>query len=376
MKKTILFLFLFSLIHSVHAQVNLVSFDVKKSTTVNVTSNCQVVFSTSAIKATIQGKDLTVSPNAKIYPSYTKQLNSTDFDIGLIFKVKPSTDTVYFKIDGYQDFDFWYQDGKDIDGKISKDTPDNVIGSYAVYRKGNGSIGSGGKACHIYRAKLIDKNLNELYCTMYYLNGQLAVKFDKDRAIYPAILDPIMGYSPIGATASTQLNAYWEATDIGYTTENITVTSMTLCIYNVNVGLYSMHGALYSQGVGTLDKVAGSEAIMLITQATKPTQDSEWTTKEINANLIAGVTYFLAVQSDHIASYIARDNIGSNTLAYYTRAYDGIMPATTGGVSTASQKFSSFVIYTIGGGATEYKFPKQHEAMGKGIGKGIGRGLK
>ena len=337
--------------HSGYCQT-VINFDPKKSTTTVVSPNCQVIYSTSAIKATIYGKDLTVSPSVKTWGAYTKQLNKTDFDIGLFFKVKPSSDTVYFKIDGYNDFNFVYQaDGIDKFGKPYK-LDDNLNGSYSIQSKSN-EIGKTGQVAVIYRAKLIDKNLNNLYCTMYYLNGQLAVKFDKDKAIYPAVLDPTVGITAIRTGSDNQYYSYWGAYKLGFMPENGTATSIKLCMWaplgaNEKCALYADTGANYPG-----DLIANSYAgAIAITRTAIPTQDSEWTDNVINATLFKGTTYWVTrVTSNDSAPTGYGVEEGGCFFYKLENLYATFPPANMpAGGSAYGGNISAYLTYTTGGG--------------------------
>ena len=93
--------------------------------------------------------------------------------------------------------------------------PDNVINSYAVYWKEVNNQYKTGKFCHIYRAELIDANGNRSWCDMDInpSTKKMRVIMDGawlDNAVYPVILDPVLGYDTYGGS-SGGFNAFYFA---------------------------------------------------------------------------------------------------------------------------------------------------------------------
>lgn len=141
------------------------------------------------------------------YPLEAKAgMEDGGFEIEIILKEKPATNTFEFAIDGWEELDFFYQD---IDiNTISGPVEQNVIGSYAVYHKTKKDhiIGqtnyATGKVFHIYRPRIIDANNNQIWGELNYQGGILIVVVPQlflDTATYPVIVDPTLGYTSIGA---------------------------------------------------------------------------------------------------------------------------------------------------------------------------------
>lgn len=144
-----------------------------------------------------------------------EQNDSGGLEYEVVLKQLPPTNEIVFQLQGYENFDFFYQPEltqQEIDGGNSR--PDNVIGSYAVYHKakrdyilGNTNYATG-KAFHIYRPKLIDDNGVESWATMSFndSNGELTITADQaflDNAAYPVIVDPTFGYTTEGGSVAT-----------------------------------------------------------------------------------------------------------------------------------------------------------------------------
>ena len=141
-----------------------------------------------------------------------KEGTENEFDIDFMLESKPDTNVFEYKIEGAEEFDFFYQPEltpEDIAEGASR--PDNVIGSYAVYHKTkvNNCTNCGtpnyatGKAFHIYRPKAIDANGAEEWAELSYQEGILSVIVSQkflDDAVYPVRVDPTFGNTTIGAS--------------------------------------------------------------------------------------------------------------------------------------------------------------------------------
>jgi len=133
-----------------------------------------------------------------------------EFDIDFTLHSKPDTNVFTYKIEGAEEFDFWYQSALTAEEVAEgAERPENVIGSYAVYHKtkANHRIGSTnyatGKAFHIYRPKAIDANGAEEWCSLAYEDGTLSVECSEkwlETAVYPVVVDPTFGNTAIGGT--------------------------------------------------------------------------------------------------------------------------------------------------------------------------------
>lgn len=137
-------------------------------------------------------------------------------EIELHLKEKPKTNTFVFTIET-KCLDFFYQPAltpQEIEDGVER--PENVIGSYAVYHKTgrNNKLGGKeyktGKAFHIYRPHITDKNGKETWgeISIDEKAKTLTVTVPQDfldDAAYPVIVDPTFGYTTIG---SSKFNYY------------------------------------------------------------------------------------------------------------------------------------------------------------------------
>src|SRR3990167_308868 len=107
--------------------------------------------------------------------AFVEPKTQNEFDIDFTLDKKPDTNVFEYKIEGAEEFDFFYQPAltqQEIDEGAER--PENVIGSYAVYHKtkANHRIGgtnyATGKAFHIYRPKVIDANGAEVWAKLSY----------------------------------------------------------------------------------------------------------------------------------------------------------------------------------------------------------------
>lgn len=140
----------------------------------------------------------------------------------LVMPEKPSTNIISFSVQS-KDVDFLYQPAltqAEIDEGVER--PPEIVGSYALYAhtpKKNimgGKEYKTGKIGHLYRPKLIDANGNESWADYnddLQQTNTLSITIDQtwlDNAVYPVLLDPSFGYTPIGASAETpNADAVW-----------------------------------------------------------------------------------------------------------------------------------------------------------------------
>jgi hypothetical protein len=145
--------------------------------------------------------------------AFIEPRSANEFDIDFTLHAKPETNVFEYKIEGAEEFEFFYQPELTPE-EIAEgaERPENVIGSFAVYHKtkANHRIGSvnyaTGKAFHIYRPKAIDANGAEVWAELSYSEGVLTVTVPEkwlETAVYPVIVDPTFGYASIGVTSTT-----------------------------------------------------------------------------------------------------------------------------------------------------------------------------
>lgn len=136
------------------------------------------------------------------------------FEFDILLHQKPQNNIFTYEIDT-DGLDFFYQPPISEAAKDNGDyQPENVAGSYAVYKKSSSNIYNNsvdaekyktGKVMHIYRPKVTDNKGNMTWGTLNIDTDkhQLTVTVDKDwlsSASYPVLVDPTFGYTNIGAS--------------------------------------------------------------------------------------------------------------------------------------------------------------------------------
>lgn len=282
-----------------------------------------------------------------------KEGTEGEFDIDFTLEAKPDTNVFEYKIEGAEQFDFFYQPeltAEEIADGASR--PENVVGSYAVYHKEkvNHHIGSTnyatGKAFHIYRPKVIDANGAEVWAELSYESGVLSVTVPEkwlETAAYPVVVDPTFGYTTIGGTTSNATldilrgSIFTSPSDAaGATVSSITLYSAALSA-NGNV-----KAALVASSTLNIVPNGVSDPVSVTTASGASWRTYSFTTPP---TLAASTNYLLmAVKSNnfHTFNYDAggfgwQDNTNS-----YTTPLDP-----TDVTGTASQKHSIYATYTV-----------------------------
>ena len=204
------------------------------------------------------------------YPLKAKeQMEDGGFEIEVLLKEKPISNKVVLNIET-QSLDFFYQPAltqKEIDEGAFR--PENVIGSYAVYHstKQGHIIGQtnykAGKAFHIYRPKIIDKNGDWIWGEMNInkKKGTLTITIDQNwlnNAIYPVNVDPTFGYTTAGSGSFG--NATNARGSVFTLSEDGTVSKMTVNGDGGNGGGQETAAIMAGDGsslVATTDEITG-----------------------------------------------------------------------------------------------------------------------
>lgn len=205
-----------------------------------------------------------------------KEGTENEFDIDFTLDSKPDTNVFTYKIEGAEEFDFFYQPELTPE-EIAEgaERPDNVVGSYAVYHKtkANHRVGSTnyatGKAFHVYRPKAIDANGAEVWAELNYDNGTLSVTVPQrflDEAVYPVVVDPTFGYTSQGASSTFFARCLSSGTVISYRrgtletpSEAGTIDSMSMYIASLETTPFTYSLALSevdSGGSGSHGEIA------------------------------------------------------------------------------------------------------------------------
>jgi hypothetical protein len=231
-----------------------------------------------------------------------------------------------------KELNFFYQPAltqKEIDEGASR--PENVVGSYAVYHKTKGGMNRAdgmeyktGKAFHIYRPKVTDKDGSEAWAELNIDDqaGVLSVTVPQeflDKAVYPVIVDPTFGYTSVGGTSNTftpDNNDVLMGFDNGGTGDydapaGGTVNSITY--YGITAGTVRpiLYGA-FNSGSNNFPRVTyGAQATLTA---------NNWTTLNVtSASITGGTSYSMGIWSNSL-------NVGHR---YDTVTDDDLLRSTT-----------------------------------------------
>jgi hypothetical protein len=139
------------------------------------------------------------------------ETNGTNFNGGFIFNLtlskKPKDNIFSFPVE-IENLNYYYQPALTPD-EIAQGyiRPENVIGSYAFYHttKRNNKYKTG-KAFHIYRPRIIERDGNWIWGNLSIDGEYLTVTIDEEwlnNATYPVIVDPTIGYTSAGGSGAS-----------------------------------------------------------------------------------------------------------------------------------------------------------------------------
>jgi hypothetical protein len=245
---------------------------------------------------------------AKHYQFYTKekyrqeikQIAKDKCEILLHFDKNATGKVFYFYLDGWKDFDFYYQDPLTNEEKQYRKREPNVDGSYAIYFKG----GMRGKFGHLYRPELVDVNGKKEWCDLEYReNGKFKITCPRVPK-KGEILDPTLGYSTIGASenygrATWGIGGFLVTGDASVTKVYAAVKSATTG-KKLKIAVYDDSGGGVNINTGNPNNfVTGSSIEITVSTPIKPTQTSECAQGAVNGQLTSGVTYWLLMSTNN-----------------------------------------------------------------------------
>jgi hypothetical protein len=279
-----------------------------------------------------------------------KDGTENEFDIDFTLDSKPDTNIFTYKIDGAEEFDFFYQPeltAEEIAEGASR--PDNVVGSYAVYHKtkANHRVGSTnyatGKAFHIYRPKATDANGIEVWAELSYTSGVLSVTVPQkflDDAVYPVRVDPTFGYTTIGGSSGLLAEGVSRGGENSSSpASNGTVDSVSVYLEdNGSGGDYCAKGAVYD--------TSGNRAAYHDTNETCETgTDPLWiTTTADNGSVVNSTSYFPFAKTSFQTTW--RWDVLGGTAKSFTNAYATGWPSTTTFTNGSDRNYSIYATYT------------------------------
>lgn len=287
-----------------------------------------------------------------------KEGTENEFDIDFTLHSKPDTNVFEYKIEGAEEFDFFYQPELTPEEIARGDTrPQNVVGSYAVYHKtkANHRVGSTnyatGKAFHIYRPKAIDANGEERWAELAFADGVLTVTLDDQwlsDAVYPIVVDPTFGITTIGSTSALG------GTENAVRPERVTTTeagdvTMVSAYMTVTTAAKNSKTAFY-EFVSTSD--AGS-LLAESTQRSNGTSAGQWYNYTMSYTVTGGTDYYLGAYTasgSGVASMFY--DTGGETHVYLFSGTYPTFPNPATSESTETFIFSIYATYTASGGTT------------------------
>lgn len=286
------------------------------------------------------------------------------FEFEWILPKKPKTNVLTATIET-KGLDFFYQPELTQEEVDSGDIrPENVIGSYAVYHstKRHGAYKTG-KAFHIYRPKAIDARGDWTWCDLNIDtdNKLLTVTVDDswlNKAKYPVVVDPTLGYTSIGGSSSTIADNEYSGPSV-YERRMGTVFSIpengtlsTFHIYSPDNSLGFISDFTLKGVVSEKDSVAtGQHGQLAITSPFSVTADlGDWVSESISGSLVAGTDYIINAFADGDSGGLAEAlylpyDTGSSTYYYEDHTYAS--PESPWVVSSGSNRqYSLYVTYT------------------------------
>lgn len=312
------------------------------------------------------GKEL-IHKNHKI-GFYFNRADDINFKFGLILYEKPSTNTWSFQLEGWQEFDFFYQpplknvnpDGStwEIDKNGRSDRPVEVNGSYAIYHKNKANYEVGkinyrcGKFGHIFRPRILDTD-NKFLCwaDLHIKDGIYTITIDQkilDTAKYPIKFNDWFGTQDIGQTANTSWGGE-EYEKANSTPEfNGTLTSITHYCSKVSDPAPTLFVAIYSDDGTAVNLLAGET-----TGQTLP-DSYNWLEVSLNyADIVAETQYWLAHYVPYAGASTMYQKYDSDSSNEHRYKGSGSTPWSNPAADTygASRIMSIYATYTPSGAA-------------------------
>ena len=292
--------------------------------------------------------------------AFIEPKSENEFDIDFTLESKPDTNVFEYRIEGAEEFDFFYQPEltpEEIADGNSR--PENVVGSYAVYHKTKRdnctncehALYQTGKVAHIYRPKAIDANGAEEWAVLSYGNGVLSVEVPQkflDDAVYPVRVDPTFGYHTVGASIFSGSVVDSMRLNDDLVLENGTVNSIS--IFSLNFAS-NIKGVLVASTTLTIVTNGVTDPVLVSTGA-----GGDWATSTYSAapSIVSGTRYFIGFINESDLSFSLRfdtvndfNRVNDNSNSYATP----IDP--TDGVITASRRHSYYATYTAAAGAVD-----------------------
>lgn len=281
--------------------------------------------------------------------------NDGGFKIDLILNEKPDINIFCYTIEGYENYDFFYQPPLTQE-EIDKDAqrPEEIVGSYAIYHKRlkNHKIGGEnyaiGKVAHIpfpYVWEINNVSTKQRAEDLTYEDGQLCVIVQQnflDSANYPVRIDPTFGITSNGSSGfGSGLYIYKAMYNSPASSGTLTKISWYGQGYSASA---DAKGGLYDS---SNNLIVGSGAI---TMADAPLNTRTLYEVSVSGSIIGGQNYYITtmMQAVGIIGYDAGGSAGAVDTDAYGTFTDPISWTGTG----KAYIFSVYATYTETGGNT------------------------
>lgn len=305
-----------------------------------------------------------------------EQMSTDAFKIDVLLNEKPDTNQFCYTIEGWEDYDFFYQPAltpEEIAEGASR--PEEIVGSYAVYHKTlkNHRVGSTnyetGKVAHIpypyiwsvnatstkHRAEAFDITDGRMCVTV--------AQSDLDTMEYPVRIDPTLGYTSIGASETT----------IGLDVSDDQIRQGLIATSTESGSLISIDAAVNCSGatsdtqtiavfVNQKDSIGANSHGQIATVESSITvpSDSSFQTFTAASESLDAVTYIINIVPDGTTVSVACVgtllNYDATTNAYYTESFIGTYASSKENPWTdstsANRNLSIYATYTASGGST------------------------
>lgn len=291
------------------------------------------------------------------------------FEIDIVLFKKPPTNVFEYTI-STKGLDFHYQSPlTEKEKEQGCVRPDNVVGSYAVYRKDKKrhnfkkhgiEINYGtGKFGHIFRPKAIDTDDNEIWCDLYIDQEKqiLTITVPQsflDTARYPVRIDPEFGTHSHGASSlaqddSSPIMFLNPADQDGLVLSGANATITELWFYG---------SAIFSNVINSKMAVYKKEATVansLLTGTSdtlNPSGTTSWQKHTANILTLDGNTYIIGIVSDYISGIsswgnsVYYDTVTGSQRNTYTAPSPGTPPDPLG-VGTPLSGNQSWSLYGV-----------------------------
>ena len=268
------------------------------------------------------------------------------YEFEVILKEKPKTNIIEFTLQD-KDVDYFYQPEltpEEIAQGASR--PDNVVGSYAVYAKTPKTNWTGGKeyGCskvgHIFRPKIIDSAGTEVWGGLNIASGILSITVPQDfldKAVYPVIVDPTIGFLKIGGSGVIIANGNADqCTRLGYGGAlNTPAGSGTVSSFSAALALSGAGNETVgiSTFLNTENTATDSHAEVAMVDADKniTSTTASWFTFTAASEAMSSAAYVLSIVGNHndisgaLNIYVNYDSTlpGNVTFTNYNELFQG-----------------------------------------------------